>query len=191
LTSSLGAEQVQMLQQEVKRKIVSGEKVNFTDDFKDILTYNVPIKTIGKFRKIPANWNPENFTEKQKILLSLWGKILGLVLRDTGHENVKYEAGYLFDDGSEGDDIILAQYDSTITDRDTFFLNPAKYDDQNFFPMAANKHTEVIMWLVNLAVHEVTHYAGFAGHNYEFVRQEGYYKMKVFKNIKEYLSLTF
>lgn len=195
LTASLSAAfSAETLHQEIKKKIdyskSTGEKINLTYDLKDILTYNVPIKTVGRYRKVPINWNPANFNDKQKNLLSLWGKIVGLVLRDTKHE-IAYEAGYIFDDGHEkDDDIILAQYHS-FDDRHVFYLNPTRYDDQNFFPMAANKRTEVILWLVSIAIHEVTHYAGYSGHNYEFVRRENHYKLKVFKNIKEYLSLTF
>jgi hypothetical protein len=157
-------------------------------DLKTILAHNVYIQTIGNYRKIPTLWRPENFSDKQKNLLDLWGKIVGLVLRDTGHENVQYDVGYIFDDGTQGGKT-LARYTETTSGLHIFFLNPIEYGEQKFFPAAANKRIEVILWLLHLAVHEVTHYTGYNGHNHEFVSNEATLKLKVLHNIQEYLQL--
>ena len=157
-------------------------------DLKTILDHNVYIQTIGNYRKVPTLWRPENFSDKQKNLLDLWGKIVGLVLRDTGYANVQYDVGYIFDDGSQGGKT-LARYTKTTSALHIFFLNPTEYGEQKFFPAAANKRVEVILWLLNLAVHEVTHYAGCSGHNHEFVSTEATLKLKVLQNIQEYLKL--
>lgn len=180
----------------VKRKIedflTTGTKLNLTMyDLQDYLAYNVYIQTVGNYRKVPATWEPANFNEKQKNLIALWGKIVGMVLRDTGNEGVQYDVGYIFDDGTQGD-VVLARYSEIIVSgkhTKVFYLNPTKYGDQNFFPYAANKQIEVTMWLMELAVHEITHCIGFTGHNHEFVGAEANLKLKVLKNIKEYISL--
>jgi len=170
----------------------TGKTVDLTSwDLQKSLLYNVYIQTIGKYRTVPTAWQPFKFTDKQKNLLALWGKIVGMVLRDTGHGGVEFDAGYIFDDGTQ-DDITLAQYSALDIDGKTlhvFYLNPLKYGDQTYFPNAANRRTEMILWLMNLAIHEVTHYAGYSGHNYEFVAAESNLKLKVLKNIQGYLSL--
>ncbi len=188
------AEQTQAnaIKQAIDKQINSGIQVNLTVyDLQEFLQYNVYIKTIGNYRKVPTLWQPDKFSDKQKNLLSLWGKVVGLVLRDTGNQGINYDVGYVFDDGTQGD-VALAQYEKSYAAGKTlhiFYLNPTKYDDQSYFPGAANRKTEVVLWLMTIAIHEVTHYMGCSGHNNDFVATEAGLKLKVLKNIQEYLSL--
>lgn len=157
-------------------------------DLSLILAHDVYIQTIGKYRKVPSAWEPANFTDKQRDLLALWAKIVGMVLRDIGYANVRYDAGFVFDDGSQGE-VTLAQYHKMESGIEVFYINPCQYGDAKSFPVASKKRTEMVMWLMNVAVHEVTHYVGMRGHNHEFVAKEAALKFKVLQNIQEYLTL--
>ena len=181
-----------LVQNQIETFHVTGARVNLcTFDLEALLAYNVYIQTIGKYRKVPTNWEPAHFNEKQKNLLALWGKIVGLVLLDAGHSDKKYDVGYLFDDGTQGE-MTLALYQQLTLQSEAlhvFYLNPCAYGDQKFFPASQDRRQEVCMWLLALAIHEVNHYLGFDGHNNYFVCAEGSLKLKCFKHISDYISL--
>lgn len=192
LTLEQAKEEVKELTNLVQNQIQTGSKVNLQIfDLQSVLAYNVYIMTIGKFKKTPTQWEPAKFNDKQKNLLALWGKIVGLVLRDSGNGNKKYDVGYVFDDGTQGEATLALYQQLNLHGEvlDVFYLNPCSYGDQKFFPASQDRKQEVLMWLLALAIHEVAHYIGYSGHNSSFVSAEAALKLKAFKNIGEYLAL--
>lgn len=152
------------------------------------LAHHYFVETNGNFRTLPAPWRPENFKKSQTKLLDLWSKIVGMVLADAGKVGTEFNVGFLLDDGSEGD-IALAKYRKRGDGTDLFLLNAQKYGDEKRLPIKRNRRTELVLWLLDLAVHEVTHSCDYPLHNESFIKKENQIKQKTLTRIKDYLSL--
>lgn len=152
------------------------------------LVHHYFVETRGNYRKLPPKWEPGNFRASQKTVLELWSKILQMVLADAGKFGTEFNVGYVLDDGSEGD-VVLANFREREDKSFLFLLNPKKYGDEKRLPIHRKRRLELILWLLNLAIHEVTHALGSDLHNENFIKTENYLKAKVFLRIKEYLKL--
>jgi hypothetical protein len=152
------------------------------------LAHHYFVETNGNFRKLPQAWQPQNFKPSQTRLLELWSKIVGMVLVDAGKVGAEFNVGFLLDDGSEGD-VALAKYRKRSDNTDLFLLNATKYGDEKRLPIKRKRRTELVLWLLDLAVHEVTHSCGNELHNETFMKKEVSIKQKALFRIKAYLSL--
>lgn len=151
------------------------------------------VETKGKFRGVPAAWKKENLSSKKEELLELWAKVISMVMADCGYEGRKFDAGFLLDDGSEGDRALAKFVKYTVNgeaeQKSVFLLNPLVYGSENSLPLSKSRRKELILWLKSLAVHEFIHYQGYQYHNERFIEAEGAATQKTLTNIKAYLAL--
>ena len=151
------------------------------------LDHHYFVEIRGSHRKLPAKWEPKNFKPSQTMTLELWSSILSMVLADAGHSEQEFNVGFILDDGTEGG-TVLANFRQK--DRGfLFLLNPQAYGEEGRLPIKRSRRIELIMWLLNVAVHEVTHSLSCNYHNEEFISAECELKRKCFHRIKAYLKL--
>jgi hypothetical protein len=141
------------------------------------------------FRKLPKAWEPESLNDWKKELLALWSAIVGRTLVLAGHKNAEFEVGFAVYHEKE-EDRALAMY-AKHSGKHIFYLNPKRYGDETMLPIFNKKRrAELILWLMNLAAHEVTHFLGNMGHNEDFVIEEAALMQKMILNLREFLALT-
>lgn len=159
------------------------------------LSHHYYVVTKGSYRKVPKSWRPEEFTPWQRDVLEMWSAVIGLVIRDAGLDNRRFNVGYVLDDGSEGA-TALAEYVRLKTvgekerDDDVFLLNPLAYGDEGRLPRGIKRRRELILWLKELACHEVAHYMGNRYHNEAFVSAEAEVSRKTLTKLDDYLALV-
>lgn len=152
------------------------------------LAHHYFVETRGNFRTLPAKWEPQNFRQSQTMVLELWSKVLSMVLADSDQPNQEFNVGFILDDGSEGG-VVLANFRTRHDSSYLFLVNPQAYGTEGRLPIKRDRRSELIMWLLDLAVHEVTHSNGYSHHNESFMGAEIELKRRCNQRIKEYLKL--
>jgi len=152
------------------------------------LDHHYFVEIRGNMRKVPQKWEPQNFRSSQKMVLELWSKILSMVLADAEFSGKKFNVGYILDDGTEGGEV-LANYRERTDNGFLFLLNPRNYGDEKRLPIKRSRRIELIMWLLALATHEVTHSLGYSYHDEKFCSVEKELSRKCYGRIKEFLKL--
>lgn len=139
-------------------------------------------------KKLPVKWEPQNLKASQTMVLELWSAILAMVLKIAEFKNQEFNVGYVLDE-SDAEGCALANFRKQNNGSFLFLLNPLMYGKENRLPIKKSRRTELVMWLLTLATHEVTHANDYDNHNESFIFAEGELRRRCFGEIKEFLKL--
>jgi hypothetical protein len=139
-------------------------------------------------KKLPVKWEPQNLKPSQVMVLELWSTILSKVLNIAGFAGKDFNVGYVLDE-TDTEDCALANFRKQANGNFLFLLNPLVYGKEKRLPIKRSRRTELILWLLNLATHEVTHANDYNYHNESFIVADNELKRKCFEQIKDFLKL--
>lgn len=140
------------------------------------------------FKNLPVAWAPDALNEWKTDLIVLWSAIVGKTLVIAGKPNVEFDVGFAIYHKSV-EEKALALY-AQHSGKHLFYVNPQSYGDETMLPIINKKRRpELILWLMQLACHEVTHFLGFSGHDERFVVAEADLMRKMVANYREFLAM--
>jgi hypothetical protein len=140
------------------------------------------------FKNLPVAWAAESLNDWKRDLLNLWGAIVGKALILAGRSDAQFDVGFAVYHKSV-EERALAMYERR-DGRMMFYINPQSYGDEPMLPVINKKRRpELILWLMQLAAHEVTHATGYEYHNEQFMVAEADLMRKMTVNYREFLAL--
>lgn len=172
---------------------VVGREISITS-LQSALKFNVFVEMRGRKRGIPKKWRPETLSDRHQALLDLWSEVVSLTLSLSTSRRVIFDTGILLDDGSESDGVVEgAKYRrlqiGSDGGRDVFFLNPLCYGEEGRLPLGAARRFELLLWLMDLASHEITHFLGCSHHNEIFITREAGVRQIMNRNMEQFRAL--
>lgn len=137
-------------------------------------------------RGIFKEYHPETMSRKWKKLLDLWANIIGQIMKDNKLDNVTYDVGYVLENS---DGRVCSSFRKFSSGISLFLLNPRIYLEEKAIPTVKERKVETILYLTDLACHEITHMLGYEYHNEELSSKETEVKAHTYKSFDIYMNL--